>query len=464
MKKSNLFFAMAAGAMLVTSCASEQEMPNAPENNGADKQIITLTVENNNSTRAGRPLLSSEADQNIDFVKVIITDEADKIVWTKTIENWNGNNTTPGVEAGSGEYFNGNVPYGRQTSFEISKEEVNFLELAGEDEDYKFHIYAVGYSDDSAYNLTAIENATVDKTFTADLAIALKAGMAQKENWAEEIFAGDAEFAASRSIKANVVLNRQVAGTIGYMHEIPYVTDEDGNVGQYLHLVASNYCDQLVLGNFVNADHANNAGSKFVVNGTNATNKAQIIYTINLNDWFKTLTPLVDEQTNSSIIDPANWKNKTDNEPKHYHFVKGSVFAASFLHPFKKVTDVNTFRLILTTDAEGKNEVAHWDVTLSGAQTKQHTLTCFVGGENPWAETLNADTKTIYNVLRNNLYSIGNKPHVDPKDPTDPEDPDPDPNPTPDPDDDDPTPLNNKQQITIKVNSNWEVIHQMGLL
>lgn len=89
MKKSNLFFAMAAGAMLVTSCASEQEMPNSPADNEAGKQLIVLSVANDNeNTRAGRPLLSSEAAQAIDNVKVIVTDQDNNVVWVHTVENW----------------------------------------------------------------------------------------------------------------------------------------------------------------------------------------------------------------------------------------------------------------------------------------------------------------------------------------------------------------------------------------
>ncbi len=99
-------------------------------------------------------------------------------------------------------------------------------------------------------------------------------------------------------------------------------------------------------------------------------------------------------------------------------------------------------------------------VTLpSGPQTKNYTLNYF--DTDSWAKTNALDKTRVYNVLRNHLYTIGAKAKVEPKDPNDPNDPDPDPDPE-DPEDD-PTPLNNKQEITLKVNSCWEVIHSMGL-
>lgn len=456
MKKSNLFFAMAAGAMLVSSCASEQEMPNTPANSEAGKQLIVLSVANDNdNTRAGRPLESSEPAQAIDYVKVIVTDNEDKVVWTHLVEEWN-------TDAVSTVYT-----HGRQTTIEIPKSECTLSTAATA----SYNIFAVGYSDNSDYDLSAIEAVKKNDKFTSNVAIALKAGKAQKGAWAEEIFAGDlAELPATENgLKAEVVLNRQVAGTFGYMDEIPYATDNDGNVGKYLHLVASNYCDQIVLGQFRNTDHENDAyltstGNNFVVNGINATGAEQVIYTINLEDWFgENFTELKDEDGKSKgIIDPATWVNKTDKDAQPYHFVKGSVFASSFLHPFRKINGTNTFRLLLTTDADGQNVLKEWAVTLpSGPQTKNYTLWYF-DAENNWVSNNAAiDVTRIYNVLRNHLYTIGVKAKAEPKDPNNPEDPDPDPDPE-DPEDD-PTPLNNKQEITLKVNSNWEVIHKMGL-
>ncbi|MDE7461965.1 MAG: hypothetical protein K2M88_02260 [Muribaculaceae bacterium] len=467
MKKSNLFFAMAAGAMLVSSCASEQEMPNSPVNNGEGKQVIVLSVNNQDGTRAGRPLLSSEAAQNIENVKVIITDCQNTVVWMYDYTKWNDGQGT--------EYANG-----LQATLTIDKDEYNFVEkaealknslieagntdLAEKASEYK--VYALGWSNGTDYNLSAVETLEVGKTFNEDLTIAYT-NDSSKGNRAEEIFAGDQTFEAANTIKANVVLNRQVAGTFGYLREIPYIV-KDGKVGQYLHLIASDYNSHLVLGQFANNDHANGEVVKYVVNGVKnkISNEDKIVYTINLNDWFTKLEGL-ELEDETVIVDYANWKNPTDATDEPIHYRKGSVFGASFIHPFAKA-EANTFTLVLSTDEECTDALQEWTVVLTDdSQIKPHTVWSYNYNKDnvgAWVSEGNvADTYTRYSILRNNLYSIGARPKAEPKDPNDPKDPDPEPDPDPN-DPDDPTPLNNKQQLVIKVNSNWEVMHQMGLM
>ena len=465
MKKSNLLFAMSACAMLVTSCASEQEMPDAPVNNGEGKQIITLSVNNQDGTRAGRPLLSSEAAQNIENVKVIITNVENTVVWTYNFTEWN----TTGKEYTNGLY----------DDLEIKKEDYNFVEEAealknkllenGNDalaaKAANYTVYAIGWSEDTDYDLDAVKDLTVNAEFTEDLVISYKEGKQSNGNWAEEIFAGSQTFTAANTIKANVVLNRQVAGTYGYLREIPYLTSGEGEtlkVGRYLHLIASDYNSDLVLGHFANDDHANNAGSKFVINGlkNKESNTGKIVYTIDLQKWFTQLVPLTKED-NTVILDYAKWVNPTDATPEPIHYRKGSVFGASFIHPFAKTAD-STFTLVLTTDEEAQNVLQSWTVILTdNSQINAHSVWSFDGA---WNESKNVeDNYKNYSILRNNLYSIGARPKAEPKDPKDPTDPDPEPDPDPN-DPDDPTPLNNKQQLVIKVNSNWEAMHEMGLM
>ena len=325
----------------------------------------------------------------------------------------------------------------------------------------EYKVYALGWSNGTDYNLSAVETLEVGKTFNEDLTIAYTDD-SSKGNRAEEIFAGDQTFEAANTIKANVVLNRQVAGTFGYLREIPYIV-KDGKVGQYLHLIASDYNSDLVLGQFANNDHANGEVVKYVVNGVKnkISPEDKIVYTINLNDWFTKLEGL-ELEDETVIVDYANWKNPTDATPEPIHYRKGSVFGASFIHPFAKA-EANTFTLVLSTDEECTDALQEWTVVLTDdGQIKPHTVWSYNNGA--WASEENvADTYTRYSILRNNLYSIGARPKAEPKDPNDPKDPDPEPDPDPN-DPDDPTPLNNKQQLVIKVNSNWEVMHQMGLM
>ena len=76
-----------------------------------------------------------------------------------------------------------------------------------------------------------------------------------------------------------------------------------------------------------------------------------------------------------------------------------------------------------------------------------------------WDSTITDTSANTYSLVRNHLYGIGTRMNDDPGKGTDP-DPDPDPEPT---DPDQPESLNNKQELVLKVNDNWEVIHGMEL-
>lgn len=426
MKSKNLFFAMAAGMMLFTACSSEEDMPNGGDlNNENGKQLIALSVANDNSlaTRAGRPLESSAPGQSIENVKIILTDASGNIKWTKLITDWD--------DTGANDYTNG-----REATIEIPKTEFTL------ENETTYNLYAYGYSNDSEYGLTTITGAAKDGKFTANQTIALSNG------FGEEIFAGDATITGNtKGVKKELVLNRQVAGTFGYMCEIPYVKDAQNHEGKFLRLVASNPQNSLVLGKYADTDHNNNSGAVFsVVNGT--VDKAEhVVYTINLEDWFTNIEEGTktegDKTVGTGVIAAGdNWKGDDKK------FENGSVFAGSFIIPFAKTTGA-TFQLQLTDDANGTNVLRTWDVTLptDTYQLSAYTLWSFSG--DAWADQSVTDTKNVYNVLRNHLYGIGARPSADPKNPGD--------------GGDDPTPINNKQELVLKVNHNWEVIYNMGV-
>ena len=76
-------------------------------------------------------------------------------------------------------------------------------------------------------------------------------------------------------------------------------------------------------------------------------------------------------------------------------------------------------------------------------------------------------TASIFNVVRNHMYNLGVKTSTGTTTPPDPSNPDPDPN-KPDPDKpkpgtDEPEDLTKSQNLILKVNDNWEVIHKMEL-
>ena len=433
MKKSYLFSAFAAGMVMQSACSNDGDLTGGDESNDAVQQIV-LQVANTGEglqTRAGRPLYSSEAKQTIENVKVIICDESNIIVKEKTYTHWN-------EDTDSKVYGKDGGAHGREAT----------LTYTGDDKlpNGTYTVYAFGYSNSSDYdNLTTEMNKlTKGAKFSENTILNLKNGVK-----GEEIFAGStAQFEINENQKGftqTVVLNRQVAGTFGYFDKIPYVAG-----ATKLQLVASNGNTGLVLGGFNSFDLTGNSTGNdghvnYVVNGTTAATD-NVIYTINLKDWFTE----VKDDDNNGLIDDTKWKT-----PASYakaKFATGSVFGGTFLIPFAKKTSENTFVLQLTNAAGVV--LKSWAVKLpsTDGQLSEYTLSYWnTSATTPvFAKTPGTkDEADKYSVVRNHLYGISKRSLDEPT--------------TPGTDPDKPEPLNKKQELTLRVNDNWEVIHQMEL-
>lgn len=276
----------------------------------------------------------------------------------------------------------------------------------------------------------------------------------------EEIFAGqmELEVETGKGFKKPIVLNRQVAGAFAYVKDIPYIAD-----ARYLKLVASAQNQSLVLGHFNSVDLANNGSNtgesvKYVVNGTNGKSGSDPyeICTIDLNEWFTTIK---DDNEDNLIDAGENWKNPYSSDGKgHPTFQKGSAFGGEFVIPFAHVDEKQTLTLQLTN--EDGTILRSWKVNLGSTdeQLKQ-TITCWNSESINWSTSLSGESSSIYSLVRNHLYGIGTRMN----DEADPEQPGVDPDPDPEDPDDKPESLNNKQELVLKVNDNWEVIHGMEL-
>lgn len=413
-------------------------------------QIITLQVENGGdglATRAGRPLYSAEAKQTIENVKLWICDNNNnnnntgKVVYVKEISNWNDNKVSTVYTTGG---------HGRQTTIELKDAD----KLA----DGSYKVYAVGYSSNSDYTLTNVTGVTKDGTFSENMVLPLS------NTVGEEIFAGQMELSVKdgKGFKKPIVLNRQVAGAFAYVKDIPFMEG-----AKYLKLVASAQNESLVLGNFNSVDLTGNGSEntgnvKYVVNGTNGKSGSETyeISSIDLNEWFgETLA----DTNNDNLVDATNWKNpyKPEGEPTvgtYPTFQKGSVFGGEFVIPFAHVAEKQTLTLQLTN--EGGTVLRSWKVNLSSSDEQlSQTITYW---NSNWDSTITDTSANTYSLVRNHLYGIGTRMN----DEADPENPgkDPDPDPNPDPKDPDkPESLNNKQELVLRVNDNWEVIHGMEL-
>ena len=453
MKKNYLLGMALIASLSFNSCT--KEIVYVQDGTGVESvadgaQIITLQVENGGdglATRAGRPLFSAEAKQDIQNVKLWICDNTGKnVVYVKEISNWN--------TGGSTAYDTGG--HGRQTTIELT--DADKLAVG------TYKIYAVGYSATSDYTMTAVTD--VKKTEEGPSKYTFSENMVLPcSTVGEEIFAGQMELTVEKGkgFKKPIVLNRQVAGAFAYVKDIPYIAE-----ARYLKLVASAQNESLVLGNFNSVDLANNGSNtgesvKYVVNGTSGKsdgNYAYVISTIDLNEWF---TNIADNDGDNLIDAGENWKNprRPSGSPAagtYPTFQKGSAFGGEFVIPFAHVDGKQTLTLQLTN--AGGVPLRSWKVNLGSAdeQLKQ-TITCWNSGSTNWSTSLSGESSSTYSLVRNHLYGIGTRMN----DEANPEQPGVDPDPNPEDPDDKPESLNNKQELVLKVNDNWEVIHGMEL-
>lgn len=434
MKKRNLFVAaylMMGVAVGFTSCSNDDVL-NGDINNGNEDsavQQIVLQVANAGdglTTRAGRPLESSEATQTIENVKVIVC-KGTTVSYATTITDWSNSNSTVYTTGG----------HGREAVIEIPKDDKL---SAG-----SYTVYAIGYHDDSNYTDIDAQIGNIAKGGTFNENVTLAFSDTENKTKAEEIFAGSIslEVESGKGFRTPVVLNRQVAGSFAYVKDIPAMEG-----ASKLQLVASAQNTGLVLGKFGNFDLTGNGSGNdghinYVVNGTTAStgSDSYVVYEIELSKWFE--KPTLDENNDGMIDlgeDNSNWKGEKE-------YAAGSVFGGTFVIPFAKVADKSTFTLQLVK-ADGTTVLREWAVKLPAqdGQLSDHTLFTWNGtsfGEG----TTQKDGNLIYNVVRNHLYGIGARPSSEPTNPG--EGPD------------EPESLNTKQELTLRVNDNWEVIHNM---
>lgn len=421
-------------------------MVNTTAQNEAVQQIVLQVASSGDglTTRAGRPLYSSQALQTIQNVRVLIYNTDTKTIVKDAKLDWKKSAT----------YDN----HGRQLTLTYKGNE----RLS----EGNYKVMAVGYSDGSDYTYSLDVTGTAALTGNySDITATLKA-----DKVAEEVFAGDADL----KINANkditnltsgeedglaVTLHRQVAGSFGYFCNIP--ARVGGKDAKTLRLVVRDKNDMLTFKDF-NSSFTTAEGNtiKYYVNGSTSTGAAlatdaqfkggengYVLYSINLNTWFP-----VGDENNDGLLN-AEDKSWTHPESVKTQVVKGSVFGSNFVIPFKYKDGKSTMELQLL-DAAG-NIIKTWTVSIPESDVN-----------NDGNKGLTDASNSIFNVVRNHMYNLGVKTSNGTTDP-DPSNPTPDPNnPDPEhptPDTDKPEDLNKSQHLILKVNDNWEAIHNMEL-
>lgn len=444
--KKGMFFALAASSLLFSACSSDDAVVSTEGQNEAVQQIVLQVASSGDglTTRAGRPLYSSEALQTIQNVRVLIYNTATKAIVKDAKLDWETSTT----------YTN----HDRQLTLTYKGDE----RLS----EGSYKVMAVGYSDNSDY--TYALDVTSDEALTgtySDITATLKSGKV-----AEEVFAGDAALTigADKNITnltsgekngVAVTLHRQVAGSFGYFQNIP--ASVNGEAAATLRLVVRGKNDKLTFNNFNSSFTTTGSTIKYYVNGSTSTGVAlakdakfnnneegYVLYSIDLKKWF----PQLDENGDGVLnAQDTHWK-RPDNVKTQV--VKGSVFGSNFVIPFALTHEKSTMELQLL-DAEG-NIIKFWTVSIPSTDVNSDNTNGNVADESA----------SIFNVVRNHMYNLGVKTSNGTTTPPDPSNPDPDPNPdkpTPDPGKDEPEDLTKSQNLILKVNDNWEAIHKMEL-
>lgn len=314
MRKQVWFSALAAGVLLFSACKSE-DIPAQGGNESANDQklVLNLATGGNQASRAGRPLLSSAAGQDIDKLTLFFIKEDGNIALKKEIS--------------SAEWHNGATAYDKGMQIEISLKASNGEALDASEVGTKYTVYAVGYSEDTDY-----DNGFLNGALTKGAAFAQAGNFwAQtEEKTGEEIFAGEAKITAIQKGSTNetcliqtsesgatypgspamavpfIVLNRQVAGVTGYFTNIRTgkMTEGTGLTAEpvKLRLVASGRNNRVKFESLVSGETTSTTVN-YVINGAqnsdlnnakvdarflnSSTDDAYVVYEVNLADWFK---------------------------------------------------------------------------------------------------------------------------------------------------------------------------------
>lgn len=441
MKKYFISGAMLAGLMSLAACSNDEDV--VADNNGAEQQFtITLASSGDRATRAAadRTLESEAADQSIEKVTLIVRSQDDganknKVVYTYTLDNWNGTATDD---------TNG---YGKKLTFTIPK-----ADKLGAG---SYVVTAVGYNEGNYTLSLPNKGDVVDKNITATTPTGAEA---------KEVFAGEQKFNvtadkkiegtdASKPIQSvDVTLHRQVAGAYGYFTSIPAKIGK--NEVASIRMVSRSKNTVLTFGSFNSSFTTTDANVMYMVNGSVPATKtakflngdeANVLFSAKITDWF----PGGDENKDGV------YDKKDTNWTKHYSgsYLKGSVFASNFIVPFSATQGKSTLELQLL-DATG-NVLYAWPVKLDASNAQVGKT-----GETASADLFGAgtamgfaETADVFSLFRNHIYSIGI--HKQNTSTTDPE--------TPVPGTDQPTDLSKIQNVVIRVNDNWEALHHMSI-
>lgn len=404
----NYLYVSAVGAILLAACSNDDTVPLSGEDVVQPGSAITLTVNSGGdglNTRAGRPVNSSEAANNVTVVRLYIYNPSGTDVTNAALAAGTQNPVlwTAGPSDSATPGDNPNPAHKASQTVKLNKLATNGV----------YTVVAYGYNTALDYNITA--GTSADDSFTAALPAATNES---------ELFAGKATFnVINGNIQAGtsseVELRRHVAGLLGYFKNVPVLYPNP--VGglptpvAFVRVYASSHATSFTFPSVLN------------VNGTGNNTKIKVLeFGLNtlITDYAGQITAAGTNLTKVFNI-PAISTGTTATVPN-------SILNGKFLVPFAQVAGATTFTVQLE-DALG-TVLKTWDVV-------NNALT---------------GDKKIYDVRRNYFYSLGQKVKASSTDGG-----------TPDPgttdDNDNPIDLSQETVITVTVNDAWDTIYNLGI-
>lgn len=426
MKRQFLGALLFAGTLAFTACQNEtviylDENGNPIENVlGADEILISVTNTSANS-RAARPVGSSAAANNVNKVSIrVYKDGADVTATVLGVTNYEMDWSGPTGEG---------VPTTDRYASQILK--LNKLEASS-----TYRIVAYGYNETAGY--TIAENASGDFTASAGTLA---------DYTLPELFAGELTITTDDSNKISsttkeVLLERQVAGMIGYFENVPVCLLNAQATPTKVKYVRV-YANAETIGfNFESpVTETYNGLNGIAGQVTPDKDNKYLLMEFDMssiagdyNSQAASLDNLGKVYTMKTAVADRLAKGYTD--PGSLALKDGSMFGGRYILPYSAHVGSQT----ITIELQDENNKALKTLNVN-------TTAGAISGYSSDATT------SQYDIRRNNFYSIGKKYETDSTEGPDGGDTD--------DDDDKPIDLSTSNEIIVTINDAWDVLHDM---
>lgn len=412
MNKKYFSMAALAGMFLFAACSNDADEIIGGENlTGSEITIMLNSSGDGAATRAGRPVGSSAAANNVDKVDLKIFTSTDGNAWTEY-------KTGDILSTSSLTWNAGPTGEGESTTDRFGSMKVKVSNLVA---GTQYKIVAYGYNGQSLPYGTATENNAVYTTATITSGVN-GAGV-------EEIFAGEVSFTATAEKKIpdgskKVVMERMVAGLIGYFQNVPvWRANANGEMKKVAKITVEAYATTTsfkfpVFG----------AGNRGGFNGVSSQTNSEVLLTYDLS----TLASNYGSYTTYDPKDVAATYTFADNKaitttPTGFVSAENSIFGGRFLVPFSEQYNGHNTLLVKLLD-DGDNVLKTFRVKSVKTET--------------------ANPAYDYGIERNYFYSIGKKLKSESAGPTDP---------------DEPVDLSVDNDLEVQLNDAWDVLYDMGI-